>query len=225
MLASAFRTLIENEIGNPTTNDASSARMRTLILQWMNQIYREVCGKLDWHWLETLTSVNVLAGAKSFAVPATVRRILDVLDKGYTPYRPLTFIEEHTFWVREYDGLTTGEPDYWHQWAGNVYFDATLGAAMSFQYRSIANPVTLVDGTTILIPDANIGVMQDGVLARALLKKKDPAAGNYQALYEKGLAAMVRDSDQTPKMFYASRPPSQDVEPEDLPQRLRITTP
>lgn len=216
----AFRTLVENEIGNPTTADASSTRMRQLILQWAQTVYQEIGRKGDWSWLEGLKADASLAiGARTYSIPSTVAKVLDVLDLSETPPRPLDIILEHQFWEEQYYLGDTGIPDYAHIWGSTLYFDKAPTSIWTYQYRYKGRVATLnaTDngnlGTEILLPDVETDVMFEGVLAYAYRYKVDPRFGTQFSLYQSKLNDLTKSDRKGPGCFYPekSQTPSREI--------------
>ncbi len=213
----AFRTLIENEIGNPSTNDAASSRIRTLILQWANAVYREIGRRHAWSWLEeTLGNMSLTSGASSYAIPSTVNKILDLFDLGYTPPRQIEIIPEGQFWEGQFQVDSAGEPEYARVWKGYLYFDRAAGSTMTLQYRYKKNVSELNTtdntglGTEILLPDTDLDVMQDGVRAYWTRYRKGASHPDtreeFNTFREKIEVLVVKDH-KGPDFFYPSATP------------------
>jgi hypothetical protein len=211
----AFRALIENEIGNPNTNDASSTRIRTLILQWANAVYREIGRRRAWSWLEeTENELELDEGESSYDIPATVNKILDLFDLGYTPARQIHIIPESQYWSGQFAAVASGEPEKARIWKGQILFDREAGSDMTLQYRCKLNVSELNTtdntglGTEILIPDSDLDVMQDGVRAYWTRYRKgagDRETQNDFAAYRAKIEELA-NKDKGPGFFYpASR--------------------
>lgn len=208
----AFRTLIENEIGNPNTADASSVRMRQLILQWTQNIYQEIGRRGDWSWLEGLKADATLAiGARSLSIPVTVKKILDVMDLSQTPPLPLELILEHQYWQAQYEFYQKGTPEYAHFWGNTLYFDKAPASIWTYQYRYVGRVAALNTsdngglGTEILLPDMEMDIAYEGVLAYAMRYKKDPGWTGQLSLYQAKLAEHFKSDRKGPGCFYPEK--------------------
>lgn len=208
----AFRTLIENEIGNPQTADASSTRMRQLILQWTQNVYNEIGRKGNWSWLQGLKADATLAvGVRLMAIPSTVKTILDVMDLSQLPPLPLALVLEHQYWANQYELEQTGIPEFAHFWGNNLYFDKAPSSIWDFQYRYIGRVETLSPaandglGTEILLPETETDIAYEGVLAYAMRYKRDPAWSGQFSLYQSKLNDYFKSDRKGPGCFYPEK--------------------
>lgn len=209
----AFRTMLEAELGETST------RVRALLLQWTNNVYHEITRARPWSWLEaTVSSYSHAAAAASFALVKTgspawaAKRILDLVDATDAPETALEFVGECQFWGQRYDSTLTGNPLRYRVWAGNVYLHPIPDSirTLRFRYRQVVGDLNTTDnaglGTEILVPEEDIGVLYEGVLAAAHRWLRDPIAVQvHQAEFERKLARMSAADDQGPGQ-YAPRP-------------------
>jgi len=164
----ALRTLIENEIGNPATNDASSTRMRALVQQWANAVYREIGRRHDWSWLEDKEVLFTLsAGTGTYTLPSYVNKVLEVFDLSATVPTLIPILPDDQFWVDGGVGVPTSARIY----GGKIELNKKPTADRNYQFRcklAIAE-LNATDnsglGTEILMPSTDIDAFQDGIRA------------------------------------------------------------
>lgn len=209
----AFRTGMEAEVGD------SGTRMRTLLLKWANAIYHMICAAHnDWPWLQQVKLLTQASGSETYspesASPALlVRRVLDMVDITDSSNRPLLYKGESQFWDMPLVKGMGGNPEFFRIWNNTIYFYPIPDSARSLRFRYIARETDLNEsdntgtGTTILIPDQDIRVMELGVLAEAYRFLDDTRAGQTKAEFLKALDDLKGQcSSKGPGVIYKNRP-------------------
>lgn len=195
----AFRTMLEAELGE------TSARFRTLLLQWTNAAYHRICRRRPWHWLEaTKTGYSHAALSASFAlINSTVwqaRRIFDLADTTAAPHRFLVNMGERQFWGQGLDSTTTGDPTHFRVWAGYVYLYPIPSSIRTLRFRYVQEDGDLNTsdntglGTELLIPIEEIDMLYASVLAEAYRWLDDSRYGSQVQIAEQKIQdAEARD--------------------------------
>jgi hypothetical protein len=207
----ALRTMLEAEFGD------SGTRFRTLLLKWANAVYHEICAAHDsWPWLQLVKSITQASGSDTYtpesASPAlSVRRVLDMIDLTDTAHRELTFVGECQFWKQDQVKDLTGNPELFRIWANTIYFYPEPDSARTLQFRYIVREPDLNEsdnaglGTTILIPDQDIRVLEQGIHAKAYRWLDDARYAQAQADFLRNLADLkTQCSNKGPGVIYPS---------------------
>jgi len=211
----AFRTGMEAEVGD------SGTRMRTLLLKWANAIYHQICAAHnDWPWLQMVKSLTQASGSETYtpesASPAlSVRRVLDMVDVTDSSNRPIVFKGESQFWDMELVKDLGGNPEYFRIWANTIYFYPIPNSARSLRFRYIVREPDLNEsdnagsGTTILIPDQDIHVLEKGVLAEAYRYLDDTRHAQMKGEFLSALNDLKNQcSSKGPGVVYKTKVPT-----------------
>lgn len=207
----ALRTMLEAEFGD------SGTRFRTLLLKWANAVYHEICAAHDaWSWLQTVKSLTQASGSDSYtpesASPAlSVRRVLDMVDVTDSIHRELVFVGEKQFWGQDQVKGLTGLPTMFRMWGNTIYFYPKPDSTRTLQFRYILREPDLNEsdnsgqGTTILIPDQDIRVLEQGIHAKAYRWLDDTRYPQAQADYLRMLNDLkTQCGDKGPSVIYKS---------------------
>jgi hypothetical protein len=147
-------------------------------LSKLNQVYRSVCARMNWPFLQASATLNFSGSATPTNMPTDVKvvRGLTVPSTGYgLSHRRLDSI-------RSRDLTLTGDPIHFY-FNGNqlsVYPVPSSGSTLTLDYTK--RPAVLASGgseASILIPSSHHGLLVDGTLYKLYIMEDDPELASF----------------------------------------------
>ena len=142
-----FRTAIDRRTGVATDTSAQT--------EWINFVLNELALEERWPWLEKTTTVSLVAGTKSYALPTDVRTVVSVHDDQEHDYDTGS-IRDLALFNRSDDVPSQFGFGYFYATDGlNIFVAPAPSASGTLTVRYIANETALSgDSDSPLLPSS-----------------------------------------------------------------------
>jgi len=188
-----FRTALDRLTGTSADTTAQT--------EWINFALNELSLEDRWPWLEKTTTVSLVNGTASYALPTDVRTVTVVFDANANVYDEASIRDLVTFQQVGDDIPAQFGEGYFYSTDGlNIYVSPTPSASGTLTVKYVANETALAgDSDTPLLP----AVYHEAVVQLAALKIGQRRMGGsddtrridlYQRTYNRLIGKMKREA-------------------------------